>query len=124
MPAIALSGGQQQRLCLARILANQPEVILLDEPTSGLDSLSTAKLKQPCRSSRRITPLSSSRTPSSSPHGWLTSPPSFYRANWSNGLRVRKYSPTRRTGAPRITLRDDSVDRMIAACKLRIHLID
>ncbi len=45
MPAIALSGGQQQRLCLARILANQPEVILLDEPTSGLDSLSTGKVE-------------------------------------------------------------------------------
>jgi phosphate transport system ATP-binding protein len=44
-PAIALSGGQQQRLCLARVLANQPEVILLDEPTSGLDPLSTAKVE-------------------------------------------------------------------------------
>jgi len=45
-PAIALSGGQQQRLCLARVLANQPEVILMDEPTSGLDPLSTAKVEE------------------------------------------------------------------------------
>jgi phosphate transport system ATP-binding protein len=44
-PAIALSGGQQQRLCLARVLANQPEVILLDEPTSGLDPISTSKVE-------------------------------------------------------------------------------
>ncbi len=48
-PAIALSGGQQQRLCLARVLANQPEVILLDEPTSGLDPISTGKVEAPCR---------------------------------------------------------------------------
>ena len=44
-PAIALSGGQQQRLCLARSLAQEPEVILLDEPTSGLDPISTAKVE-------------------------------------------------------------------------------
>lgn len=39
--AFSLSGGQQQRLCLARVLANEPEIILLDEPTSGLDPIST-----------------------------------------------------------------------------------
>lgn len=47
--ALSLSPEQQQRLCISRLLATHPEVLLMDEPCSALDPLATARIEELCR---------------------------------------------------------------------------
>lgn len=50
IPALSLSPEQQQRLCISRVVAVQPEVLLMDEPCSALDPIATAHIEELMRS--------------------------------------------------------------------------
>ena len=50
--ALDLDAGQQQRLCIARVLAVEPEVILMDEPCSALDPIATLRIEELMRELR------------------------------------------------------------------------
>jgi phosphate transport system ATP-binding protein len=45
-PALALSSEQQQRLCISRLVAVEPEVLLMDEPCSALDPIATERVEE------------------------------------------------------------------------------
>ncbi|MBS4023402.1 MAG: phosphate ABC transporter ATP-binding protein [Dethiobacter sp.] len=51
--AFRLSGGQQQRLCIARVLAVEPDIVLMDEPTSALDPIATQKIEDLIRALKK-----------------------------------------------------------------------
>ncbi len=51
--ALSLSGGQMQRLCIARAIANRPEILLMDEPCSALDPIATVKVEELIRELKR-----------------------------------------------------------------------
>lgn len=50
---LSISGGQQQRLCIARVIAVKPDIILMDEPASALDPIATLKIEELMRTLAR-----------------------------------------------------------------------
>jgi ABC-type phosphate transport system ATPase subunit len=106
--ALSLSLGQQQRLCIARVIAVEPEIILMDEPASALDPIATLKIEDLMRELVRnytiviVTPICSR------PLACQIGRRSFLLrmakwAGWWNTAPRTACSLTRATSVPRIT---------------------
>ena len=103
--ALSLSGGQQQRVCIARALANQPEVLLLDEPASALDPSSTQRIEELLYELKRE--LTIIIVTHNKPPARRNSPVSFSPASsWSSDQRSRYLRVLARSGPMHISLGD------------------
>ena len=102
--ALALTEEQQQRLCIARVLAVEPEILLMDEPCSALDPLATLRIEELMQELKPTTPSSSSPTTCSRRPGPRTSPASCTWGNSSKSAPRAISSPGPRTPGRRTTL--------------------
>ncbi len=112
--ALALSLGQQQRLCIARVVAVAPEVILMDEPCSALDPIATLRMEELMRTlTERYTivivthNMQQAARVSDRDGVFLAERASGQGSSRSSAPRSRS-SPARGTSARRTTSRDDS----------------
>ncbi len=109
--ALGLSGGQMQRLCIARAIANRPEVLLMDEPCSALDPIATAKVEDLIHELKKeftiviVTHNMQQATRCSDKTAF------FYLGKLIEFDETRKSLPTPRRSRPRITSRAALVDR-------------
>ncbi len=115
--ALGLSGGQMQRLCIARAIANRPEVLLMDEPCSALDPIATAKVEDLIHELKRqftiviVTHNMQQATRCSDP-----ARPFSTSASSSSLTTPRKFSATRAKNKRRTTSPVVSVDRLSQPC--------
>ncbi len=101
--ALNLSLGQQQRLCLARVVAVQPEVILMDEPCSALDPIATLEIEELMRRLREnycIVIVTHNMQQSARVSDWTGF---FCWGNWWSSAPPRSSSPVRPKNSPRTT---------------------
>jgi len=104
--ALELSVGQQQRLCIARVLAIQPEVILMDEPCSALDPVATLRIEELMQELKRdytIVIVTHNMQQAARASDWVGF---FCWVSFSNMEPRKQFLPTPRIRGPRIILRE------------------